>query len=174
MDPEMHDAILEELLQLLDMELDSYRCLLDVLTQAQRLIIECRADELGVQMELQEKLLVALRDLDRDRATRVMQLAERLEVPDDDRTVSRMAQYLAEPYGGRLRAVASDLKPLLESIRVVNAENHFHLRGACGYMETTLKAIAEARAPKSAGLYGQRGHVGAKRSAAALSVNRQA
>lgn len=171
----MHDAILEELLQLLDQELDSYRRLLEVLTQAQRLIIECRADELGVQMELQEGLLVALRDLDRDRATRVMQLAERLEVPDDDRTVSRMAQYLAEPYGARLRTIASQLRPLLEDIRVVNAENHFHLRGACGYMETTLKAIADARAPKTPGLYGQRGNMqGAKRATSAVSLNRQA
>lgn len=170
----MH-AQLEELLAILDQELASYRLLYDLLGQGQRLILECRAEELGQQTTIQEELLASLRLLDRERTTRVDDLGERLGLPPEERTTTGLAAYMAPAYGERMLAVARALVPLLEKINHLNAENAFHLQHSCEYLELSLHMIASARAPKNPQLYGRKGMVDAYgRGPATVSVNRTA
>lgn len=171
----MH-ALLEELLQILEQELASYRCLHEMMQEARALIIACRAEELAEQTALQEQLQAALRDLDRTRAARVAALGARLGLPSEEHTTSALAAHLPEPYAGRMRALSAEMGALLARIHRVNDDNRFHLFNACAFLEASLRIIAAARAPRNAGLYGRRGMVtqGGGRQAATVSVNRQA
>jgi flagellar biosynthesis/type III secretory pathway chaperone len=168
-------AQLEELLAILDQELAYYRCLYDLLRESQRLILECRAEELGKATAIQEDLLATLRMLERERTYRVDDLGERLGLPPDERTTTGLAAYMAPAYGERMLSVARELLPLLERIGHLNAENAFHLQHSCEYLELSLHMIASARAPKNPQLYGRKGMVNAYgRGPATVSVNRTA
>ncbi len=170
----MH-ALLEELLQILDQELEAYHRLHAMLETVQQLIIECRAEALGEQVAFQEELKAYLTLLDAERAARVDMLGERLGLPTEARTTSGLAAHLEEPYGSRVRAVAAKLRPLLERIRTLNEENRFHLAASCAFMETSLRILAAARAPRTAKLYGRGGCLrGDERRGAAVTVNRTA
>lgn len=170
----MH-ALLEELLRILEQELASYRCLRELLQVAQRLIIACDSEELARQMGVQEELLASLSALDRDRATRVDAVSERLGLPPEERTTTGLAAHLAPVYGDRMRSVARELIPLLTEIGQISDDNRFLLENSRSFLEATLRQLMKLRAPRPAGIYGRGGTMKVnEQHVPALSVNRQA
>lgn len=169
-------ALLEELLQIMELELVSYRRLHELLQAAQQLIVSCQAETLAERLVDQEQILVSLHDLDRHRAARVEAIAERLGLPAEEHTTTGLAAHLAPAYAERMRGMARELLPMVEAIQRTNDDNRFLLRNSCAFLEATVKEIARLRAPRTAGLYGRGGHMKTNEQhlASALSINRQA
>lgn len=159
----------------MELELDSYRRLHELLQAAQQLIVGCKAEALAERMVAQEELLANLHELDRHRAARVDAIAERLGLSPEERTTTGLAAHLAPAYGDRMRGMARELLPLLETIQRTNDDNRFLLQSSCAFLEATVKELARLRAPRTPGLYGRGGHMKKdEQHLAALSFNRQA
>jgi flagellar biosynthesis/type III secretory pathway chaperone len=117
------DAILDQLLRVLNQEIELYRLMLAVIDKEKDAVIRSSLEPLTEAGVEKENILKKLRTVEEQRSLLVRRLSEVLGYPVRDLTLSMITQNVDEPFAGRLKQVSTDLSTLLDTLRDANHRN---------------------------------------------------
>ena len=117
------DLLLNEFLGLLEGELDLYRSLFLVLQKEKEAVVDSKLKELNESSKEKENLLLKIRILEEQRLKLLEKLADFLEFPSQDLTLSKLSQMVEEPYSTQLKDYYANFLALIQNIQDVNKTN---------------------------------------------------
>ena len=118
------NAILDQLLSVLNQETVLYRTMLTVIDKEEVAVMRSALNPLNEAGMEKENILKKLRTVEEQRCLLVRKLSEILGYPYRDLTLSKISQLVDEPFAGRLKQVSTDLAVLLDRLRRANRRNH--------------------------------------------------
>ena len=118
------NAILDQLLSVLNQETVLYRTMLTVIDKEEAAVMRSALNPLNEAGMEKENILKKLRTVEEQRCLLVRKLSEILGYPYRDLTLSKISQLVDEPFAGRLKQVSTDLAVLLDRLRRANRRNH--------------------------------------------------
>jgi flagellar biosynthesis/type III secretory pathway chaperone len=124
MSPMKMNAILDQLLSVLNQETVLYRTMLTVIDKEEAAVMRSALNPLNEAGMEKENILKKLRTVEEQRCLLVRKLSEILGYPYRDLTLSKISQLVDEPFAGRLKQVSTDLAVLLDRLRRANRRNH--------------------------------------------------
>ena len=165
----MNDALLIELIEVINEEVRTFHSLLTSLQNEQRVLVE---DDLAGIEEIvaeQQQLAVYAHQIEARRIQMVDELALRLDLQSDNVSLSRLVEVLEGPHSDELANMREQLLELNSQIRSTSENNAFLIRQSLRYTERCLDIITGQQVQR--GVYGQFGK--ARRGARQRSVLNQ-
>ena len=139
------DEILEQLLDVLHRETELYRAMSSVMDKEKDAAIQSELialNEAGIE---KENILVAIGFLEDHRRELVTSLADSLNHPGQDLTLTVISQLVEEPFAGRMKQVSFDLSALLETLQVANQRNRQLFEHSLELLRGSFNLFSELR-----------------------------
>ena len=139
------DEILEQLLDVLHRETELYQAMSSVMDKEKDAALQSELialNEAGIE---KENILVAIGFLEDHRRELVTSLADNLNHPGQDLTLTVISQLVEEPFAGRMKQVSSDLSALLETLQVANQRNRQLFEHSLALLRGSFNLFSELR-----------------------------
>jgi flagellar biosynthesis/type III secretory pathway chaperone len=114
---------LTQMLETIDDEIKCYREMQTILTQEREAATRSNRDQLMRVGQAKQALVQTLTQTENRRQALADKLATRYGIQDRPLTVSKLCACLETPYATRLKALASSLKTLVETVQRENSAN---------------------------------------------------
>lgn len=114
------NRLLDQLLNVLNQESQQYRLMLTVIDKEKDAAVRLKLNRLNEAGWEKEKILIKLRRLEEQRCLLVIRLAETLGHPSQDLTLTMISEMVGEPFAGRLKQAADNLRTLLGTLGEAN------------------------------------------------------
>ena len=115
--------VLDKLLGLLDQVAEIYQSLLAVMDNERDAVVAADLKELNEAAKVKDNLLLKLRILEEQRMHLLKKLADQLNHPSEDLTLTNLSQILEEPHANQLKDRSIRLLALLKFIQRANERN---------------------------------------------------
>ena len=156
-DQQQLDAAVAALEETLRIQADGYQRLLLALERKREAIKNAHLDRVPEIADAEREILNRLEQLDQQREERVAALADQLELPVGDISVSGICERLDEDIATRITGLAAILRERLERSRkessVIRVAGEALARHMAGVVQSVTGALA------GAGIYGSRGTI---------------
>ena len=116
-------VLLDAFIGVLENEIDLYQSLLLILQQEKEAVVFSKLRELNESSKEKENHVLKIRILEEQRIKFLEKIAESLEYPSSQLTLSNLIQIIDEPYATRLRNIHNVTAALLQAIQEVNNSN---------------------------------------------------
>jgi flagellar biosynthesis/type III secretory pathway chaperone len=136
------EALTEELITILEQEIALYSTAKDAAVREQDILVNVRIDDLAGIIEEQEGLLVRLRELERRRLRKVIDLARALNLNLRGITISALSRSLPEEHcasAQRLSAKGKELRALMEEFGAINEDNNRLIKSSMSFLDSTMR-----------------------------------
>jgi len=130
----------------MDQEIEAFRELLDVLSEQQRFIVQQRIEDLRESVAEEEELILRMRDLERDRASKAETLSDTLGIAPGKLTLAEIIQIVEDRYAVRLSELRRGLLALMEKVKNTNAVNQFLLQQGLRFVESNIQLLTGGEA----------------------------
>jgi flagellar biosynthesis/type III secretory pathway chaperone len=117
------DDFLNKFCGLLGHEADLYVELLKIIEKEKQAVVATNLAELNEAAKVKDNLLLKLRILDEQRRHQLQLLAEDLEQPLEELSLSKLAELVESPHVARLRSLRSALENVITKIHQANEHN---------------------------------------------------
>ena len=117
------NLLLNKFLGLLNQVSELYQSLLTVLDKEKNAVIAANLEKLNEAGKIKDNLLLKLRILEEQRIHLSEQLADHLDRPLTELTLTKLSQWVQEPYAHQLKRCRSRLLTLLTKIQELNEHN---------------------------------------------------
>ena len=141
------EILLNELLELLEDELKTFRSLLPVFKKEKEAVLDSDLNKLNKALAEKEKLLFNMRFLEKKRTHVMNKLAESLEFLPDELTLTKLAQAVKEPESIRLKNCSLELLRLTQNISHANTENKSMFAHSLNFVKGALTLLQNIIAP---------------------------
>ena len=135
------DGILSDLIDLLEQEIEAFRRLLDLLSEQQGAIVHRRIDDFRENVTEEEELILRMRDLERDRASKAETLSDTLGIGPGKLTLAEITQIVEDRYAVRLSELRRGLLALTEKVKNTNAVNRFLIEQGLHFVERNIQLL---------------------------------
>ena len=151
----MNDALIIELVAVINEEVRAFQKLLNSLTDEQQVIVE--DDLVGIEWIVAEQQQLALHahQLETRRIQLVRELAVRLDLEPENLSLGRLVEVLEGPHGEELARMREHMLELNVRIRTISENNAFLIRHSLRYTERCLDILTGQAGTR--GVYGQFG-----------------
>jgi len=117
------DALLNQLLDLLHQESETYRSMVTVLDREKDAVVRSELTGLNAAIREKENLLLKLRMLETQRGRVVTKLADTLGYASRNLTLRMIAQRVDGLYAGRLKKCSAELEASIGALETANRRN---------------------------------------------------
>ena len=140
------DAILDQLLHVLNQEAELYQLMLVVIDKEKEAVIRSSLDSLAVAEAEKENILTQFRTVEEQRHLLVRSLSEELGYPVRDLTLSIISQNVGEPFACRLKQISDDLSILHETLRDANHSNQRLIEHSLELLRGSFNLLSDLKA----------------------------
>jgi len=172
----MMERVAEELIGILDREVALYGKANDVAAREQEILVNVRIDELSAIIDEQEGLLVRLKDLERQRLRKVIELARALSMNLRGVTIRVLAGAVMADrpaLGERLLNSGRELRAVIDAFSVLSEDNNRLIRNSMSFLDNTMREAFKAGGGPA--VYSQKGRFsnGEEQKKNVIFVNRK-
>jgi len=121
--------------------------MLELAKEERQIIINGESDKLEDVIRLELKELNKLGAVERKRLALHKDIAIELGLPEDEITVSNIADYAEPDERKAIRKLQSELMPIIEEHTAVNKENRELIKSHIEYSQTMLELVTESEDP---------------------------
>ena len=139
--------MLADLCGLLQEQKDVLRNMLELAKEERHIIVAGESDKLEAIIRLELKELNKLGAIERKRLALHKVIAAELGLPDDEITVSNIAQKAEPDESDAIRKHQMELMPLIEEHATVNMENRELIKSHIEYSETMMELMVGSEDP---------------------------
>ena len=137
----------DQLVNVLKAEADLAEALLGVVEEKQQALVHFKADDVAKAVERERKLLIPMKELERERSEIVDSLASNLRsVPKEEGrslTVRELAAHVEVEGGRKLKVLAERIRATARRIQHRNQQNHILLESSARFVKSTLRILTE-------------------------------
>ena len=151
----MNDALITELVEVINEEVRAFHKLLTSLREEQQVIVEDDLEGIEQLVVEQQQLAVYAHQLEARRIQLVDELAIRLDLEPDNVSLGRLVEVLEGPHGEELARMREQLLELNARLRPTSEHHAFLIRQSLRYTERCLDIITGQEVKR--GVYGQFG-----------------
>ena len=132
------DALLSELIAILNKEIGLHKELLSFLHKDRELLVDLCVEEIFESNKKKETCTLKIKMLEESRSLLVDKLSQHYAILPQDLTLSKIVSLVEEPYRSALDTVRSNLTSLIKSIKEVNQGNALIVNDSLYYFNRTL------------------------------------
>ena len=140
------ESLLEELVGVLDVELDQYRDLLDMLYAGRGHFAMGDIRSFQEISERQETAVLKIKTLEQARRSIVGSLAQYFDIPHEGFTLAKLATLVDSPYSEQCAAYQRDILALIGELEGLRESSVYPIQHALHYDIGILRIFASARA----------------------------
>ena len=117
------EHLLKKLLGLLEHATELYQSLHAVVQQEKDAVVGLNLHQLNQACKAKDNLLLKLRILEEQREQLMDKLASDFDCSPQEISLTRLSQWVEEPYAGMLRECSTDLLSLIQTLQEANQQN---------------------------------------------------
>ena len=151
------EYLLKKLLGLLEHATELYQSLFDVVQQEKEAVVGLNLKQLNQACKAKDNLLLKLRILEEQREQLMDKLAADFDCSSQEISLTRLSQWVEEPYCGMLRERSNDLLALIQALQDANQQNKILLTHSLELIQGSYKLLNNAMAANP--VYHRRGDI---------------
>ena len=163
------EHLLKKLLGLLEHATELYQSLFDVVQQEKEAVVGLNLQQLNQVCKAKDNLLLKLRILEEQREQLMDKLALDLDCSPQEISLTRLSQWVEEPYAGMLRERSTHLLSLIQTLQEANQQNKYLLLHSLELIRGSYNLLNRAIAANP--VYHRRGNVQNNRQTGKLVCN---
>ena len=152
------NELVDELSSVLEREIGCYEELIGSARAEQQALIRGKLQELKLALEAQELLIASTKALEETRRQIGRMLAQRLGLPDEDVTLTRLIELGYDGETGRIAALRDKVREVVIELDRLNAGNAQLINSSIDFINQTMWVLLQTRQPK--GTYTPKGATG--------------
>jgi len=142
------NELLNELSAVLEREIGCYEELIQSARAEQQALIRGKLEELKLSIEAQELLISSTKTLEGTRREIGRTLAERLDLPDQEVTLTRLIELGHDDAEGRIGALRDRVRAVVRELDRLNAGNAQLISSSIDFINQTMWVLLQPRADK--------------------------
>lgn len=135
------DQLLSELITILEEEVEEFNKLLDLLLDQKSLLVDGNFEDLYPNMKKQENLTLKMKNLEINRRQKAKLLAQKLSIPIEELTITRLTQMVGDKYLVKLYKLKESLTSVVDKINYINKENKLLMEHALRIIRENIKHL---------------------------------
>jgi len=132
------DALLSELIAILNQEIELHKELLSFLQKDRELLVDLCVEGIFESNKKKETCTLKIKMLEESRSLLVDRLSQHFAIPPQELTLSKIVSLVEEPYRSALDTARSTLTSLIKSIKEVNQGNSLIIKDSLHYFNRSL------------------------------------
>lgn len=137
--------LLDELLKILDMQMNQYRELLNLLYRQREFFTSGDIKAFENNTKQQGTVVLKIKTIEEARKYIAQVVAKHFNIPANEFTLSKLSQLVDSPYDAQIRSYQNDIKIILRDLENVRESNAYLVQHALHHVSGILKIFASSR-----------------------------